>query len=115
MVPSGTSSTGSTGTSTTATATATSDPDEDDGGTNVGAIAGGVVGGVAGLAIIGAAAWWFLRKRRRGAVPAVVVADADKPNETREMDATAALKTTGGPPRELDATPRDTPRSEMPA
>lgn len=31
---------------------------------NTGAIAGGVVGGVVGLALIGLAAWWFLRKRR---------------------------------------------------
>lgn len=47
-------------------------PNPDDGGssTPVGAIAGGVVGGVAGIALIGAAVWFFLRKRRQSNGPA---------------------------------------------
>ncbi|KAI0318817.1 hypothetical protein OF83DRAFT_893521 [Amylostereum chailletii] len=34
------------------------------GGSNAGAIAGGVVGGVVGAALLGLAAWYFIRKRR---------------------------------------------------
>lgn len=47
-------------------------PNPEDGGssTPVGAIAGGVVGGVAGIALIGAAVWFFLRKRRQSNGPA---------------------------------------------
>ena len=58
-------------TSTTATATATSEPEpESDGSGNsssgsntAGPIAGGVVGGVAGLAIICALLWYFIRRQ----------------------------------------------------
>ncbi|KAF6838715.1 kelch repeat protein [Colletotrichum plurivorum] len=39
--------------------------DDDSGSSNVGAIAGGVVGGVVGAALIGAAAWFFVRRRKR--------------------------------------------------
>ncbi|KAL8766547.1 MAG: hypothetical protein Q9209_006690 [Squamulea sp. 1 TL-2023] len=36
------------------------------GGTNVGAIAGGVVGGVVALALVGAALWYMRRRERKG-------------------------------------------------
>jgi hypothetical protein len=41
-------------------------------GSNTGAIAGGVVGGVVGGIIIAAAAWYFWRRRSRGAAPAEI-------------------------------------------
>ncbi|KAG7092591.1 hypothetical protein E1B28_008934 [Marasmius oreades] len=44
--------------------TATSQPSGSGGSSNAGAIAGGVVGGVAGLAIIAALAFWLFRRRR---------------------------------------------------
>ncbi|KAL2811957.1 hypothetical protein BJX63DRAFT_263887 [Aspergillus granulosus] len=70
-----------TTTSTTATTTSSStfitttttepdpahtvDPEPEDDGPNVGAIAGGVVGGVAGLALILLAAWFILRRQKK--------------------------------------------------
>ena len=41
----------------------------DSGGTNVGAIAGGVVGGLAALAAIGAVLWFFFFSKRRAHTP----------------------------------------------
>lgn len=54
--------------STVASATAPPDSgNEHDGGKgpNVGAIAGGVVGGVAGLTLILAALWFYMRRRKQ--------------------------------------------------
>ncbi|KAF7188318.1 hypothetical protein HII31_10382 [Pseudocercospora fuligena] len=62
---SSTSSAATTASSTTSTAGPTSTTaNSDSGSTTTGAIAGGVVGGVAGLAIIGGVIWFFLRKRK---------------------------------------------------
>lgn len=36
---------------------------------NAGAIAGGVIGGIAGLILIVGAAWWFLRRKQARSVP----------------------------------------------
>ncbi|CAL1716282.1 unnamed protein product [Somion occarium] len=72
------SSAGSSATSTTPTSASTARPSPTSGDanqdsnassgsgkkTNVGAIAGGVIAGVVGLALIAGAIWWFLRRRR---------------------------------------------------
>ncbi len=73
---SSTSSTSSSESSTTATATtsqtsaATTSSDGGDGGggskTNVGAIAGGTVGGVAAIGLVGLAAFLLLRRKKKG-------------------------------------------------
>lgn len=47
-----------------------SDPGDGGSSTPVGAIAGGVVGGVAGIVLVGAAVWFFLRRRKQSAGPA---------------------------------------------
>jgi hypothetical protein len=57
---------------------------KDDSGseTPVGAIAGGVVGGVAGLALIGGLVFFFLRRRRRNQQSAVDVPEPSPPSPT---------------------------------
>ncbi|KAI1334825.1 hypothetical protein F5Y15DRAFT_264612 [Xylariaceae sp. FL0016] len=44
--------------------------------TNIGAIVGATVGGVTGVAIIGAAAWYFRKKRRNSQSKALVIPDS---------------------------------------
>lgn len=75
-----TATTSSTSEATSETQTTTSTPsdspssepiedekkDDSDDGLSAGAIAGIAVGGVAGLALIGLAAWFFLRKKKKG-------------------------------------------------
>ncbi|EPS44696.1 hypothetical protein H072_1312, partial [Dactylellina haptotyla CBS 200.50] len=68
---------------------------------NTGAIAGGVIAGVAGLALIGGLIWWFLRKRRRGEPP-MIPAPETRPMMNRfekpELDGTAAHPQPQPPP-----------------
>lgn len=70
----------------TSTPSSTSAPRPDT--TNVGAIAGGVVGGVAALALLALAVWWFvLRKKKTAKVaqPDGNVQSQGKPHETQPM------------------------------
>ncbi|KAF1955919.1 hypothetical protein CC80DRAFT_82025 [Byssothecium circinans] len=60
----------STGTSVSATASHT-EAASGNVGTPVGAIAGGVVGGIAVIAIVAILAWFFLRRRKQGEQPGV--------------------------------------------
>ncbi|CEL02090.1 hypothetical protein ASPCAL01665 [Aspergillus calidoustus] len=60
-----TTSTFITTTTTTPDPAHTDDSNPEDDGPNVGAIAGGVVGGVAGLALILLAAWFILRRQKK--------------------------------------------------
>ncbi|KAF4453846.1 hypothetical protein F53441_3532 [Fusarium austroafricanum] len=66
----------SSSTTTSAAATSTSASSDDDGNkTNVGAIAGGVVGGVAALALVGLAGFFLFRRRNRNAPAAAAAGD----------------------------------------
>ncbi|KAL2821215.1 hypothetical protein BJX63DRAFT_259664 [Aspergillus granulosus] len=79
--------------SPTATATDLTTSDSSSSSTNTGAIAGGVVGGVAGLALILALAWFLMRRRRKIAsvdAPAVVAPGSDaQPLPAKEQYAPA--------------------------
>ncbi|KAK5800805.1 hypothetical protein VI817_003017 [Penicillium citrinum] len=59
------SSTSTSTSSTTPTPTTTQSAESSSSTTNTGAIAGGVVGGVAGAAILIALAWYFIRRLRK--------------------------------------------------
>lgn len=70
----------------------------------MGAIAGGVVGGVIGLAIIGAAVWFFLRRRRRQRVDGTsagyhAAAPGDEQPKTPELGEYGSSQ----PPVEMEA------------
>lgn len=81
--------------SSSPTVTVTAEP-ADDGGTPAGAIAGGTVGGVAGLAIILAAVWFLMRRRRqRNTVNAAF--------EQQPVASCPETKAVTPPPREMDA------------
>lgn len=67
--------------------TETGNEEETNGGgggssTNVGAIAGGAVGGVAGLAIIGAAIFFWLRRKKKGKTASPESSPSQAPSQT---------------------------------
>lgn len=113
---------------------------DDESLTPVGAIAGGTVGGVAGLVIIAGITWFVLRRRKlgrdpatpdeiQGSIPATGIYAAEsvgKPLGYQSQTATHQIPTTDTlhleateremttvPPTELDADPSERPVSEL--
>lgn len=87
-------------------------PEEEKKTSNTGAIAGGVVGGVAGVALIGVLIWWVLRRKRRTASTAHEV--GGEAMEPKEMDSTPKMasdvpKQQSTPPSELPQKPMELP------
>lgn len=83
---------------------------EDSGSVPVGAIAGGVIGGVAVIAIVGGVFWFLRRKKRRQALE-----DSQPPPSHPEMDNTES-KHAGTPvyyPQGYQAAPGSPPASEL--
>ncbi|KAK2000051.1 kelch repeat protein [Colletotrichum falcatum] len=91
------------------------DPTPDDpgsGSTNTGAIAGGVVGGIAGIALIGLAAFLLMRRRKHKRVPAeetggAVGGPAYAPQEMEHSYSPNSPTTTTAAPSELQGEYRD--------
>ncbi|KAI1066029.1 hypothetical protein LB507_000004 [Fusarium sp. FIESC RH6] len=73
-------------TTVTQTAASATESEKDEGGTNVGAIAGGVVGGVAALALVGIAGFLLFRRRKKSnAATAAAAGTGNNPQNPPQM------------------------------
>ncbi|RFU75905.1 hypothetical protein TARUN_6367 [Trichoderma arundinaceum] len=83
------------GSGSTSTSTTTPDPSAptSSGSSKTGPIVGGVVGGLAGLALLAALIFWFLRRKRAAMPLQYITPSAEKYNDNRTYPPSAALLT----------------------
>ncbi|KAK6538183.1 hypothetical protein TWF694_011065 [Orbilia ellipsospora] len=81
---------------------------------NTGAIVGGVVGGIGGLALIGAAIWFFRSKKQKsGTTPAATTSNTTGGNHPPELAAVGAGAGYQAPHNELDGSAYVSPTGEI--
>ena len=106
----------------TPTASAGTSPDSGDSSSsgspsNTGAIAGGVIGGIAAIVIAAIIAFWFFRKRKN-TIRSTKDQSEPRPRSYHEMDTTTQIQkpneVDGMPLSDLPATTKRTPIGELP-